>query len=548
MPIVDAGAPGARTTVFCAAWSGDPDRHALLRAHQACLDAQTVPVVPLVVLDDGDEPPGWLRGVVVTSRRPLALYEAWSVATQLAGTPYLMNLNLDDRLAADAVEVMERALDEGADLVGGDWRVCHDQAATDAVAGTPAVPAHDLPFAAGWPPAPGVETRLGSGTGDRGTYGPATMWRRSLHERARYPWAFADGSPIRVVGDLAWWLAVTGPLGGRAARLPLVVGHYRSHPSGQAEFRHADEHDRLAAGVSTRPAPLDGVAVTGRPSRAPTGPAMAPSQVTVDRFTSFKDRHRGEACVVMGNGPSLNQMDLDLLEGEVVFGSNAAYLLYDRVRWRHRYYFACDSRVVPDHAEQLVAVHEANPDIEFFFPAVLHLWDGSGDVVPTERYIPRAPGRWFFRPIPQASYNLPFTAVSADMDQGLIMPFTVTINMIEAAAYMGFTTIVLIGCDTTYVVPDDVVAEGPEVGGARSLLTSTSADPNHFSPDYFGPGRRWHQPHPDRMVQHYRWAKEAFAYRGVQILNATVGGALEVFRRVDYASLFTDDGDPPGPG
>ena len=46
--------------------------------------------------------------------------------------------------------------------------------------------------------------------------------------------------------------------------------------------------------------------------------------VTVDDFTSFQGRHAGESCFVMGNGPSLNKMDLDLLDGQVVFGSNAA--------------------------------------------------------------------------------------------------------------------------------------------------------------------------------------------------------------------------------
>lgn len=262
--------------------------------------------------------------------------------------------------------------------------------------------------------------------------------------------------------------------------------------------------------------------------------------VTIDRFTKFRNRHRGETCIVMGNGPSLNEMDLDLLEGNVVFGSNAAYLLYDRVSWRHRYYFSCDSRVLPDHAAEIVAMHEANPEMELFFPAVLHHWDGTGLVEPTDVHMPRAANRYFFRPIPQATYNLPFTAVSADMDAGLIMPYTVTVNMIEAAAYMGFSTIILIGCDTSYVIPEDVVAEGPSIGGRQSLLTSTSDDPNHFHPDYFGKGRKWHQPHVERMIQHYQWAKEAFAYRGVTILNATVGGNLEVFRRVDYNSLFIE--------
>ena len=264
--------------------------------------------------------------------------------------------------------------------------------------------------------------------------------------------------------------------------------------------------------------------------------------VTVDDFTRFRGRHAGETCFVMGNGPSLNEMDLDLLQGQTVFGSNAAYLLYDRVSWRHRYYFSCDSRVLPDHAAEIVAMHESNPDMELFFPVVLHHWDGTNRVDPTEAYLPRARNRYFFRPIPISGYNLPFTAVSADMNQGLIMPFTVTVNMIEAAAYMGFATIILIGCDTSYVIPDDVIAEGPEINGERSLLTSRSDDPNHFHPDYFGKGRKWHQPHTERMIQHYSWAREAFGYRGINILNATVGGKLEVFPRVAFDELFAAAG------
>jgi hypothetical protein len=42
-----------------------------------------------------------------------------------------------------------------------------------------------------------------------------------------------------------------------------------------------------------------------------------------------------------------------------------------------------------------------------------------------------------------------------------------------------------------------------------------------------------------RMIQHYTWAREAFGAPGVNTVNATVGGKLEVFPRVDYAGLFS---------
>ena len=253
--------PHAATTVFCAVWHADPDRHDLLRAHQATLEAQTVPVLPRYVFDAGDPPPEWLRGHVVRSERPLTIYQAWNVGTQRTTTPFLANLNLDDRLRADAVEVLQTAARD-AQLVGGDWEVTYDQEATDAATGRPSSPADALPFDPAWPPS-SRPCRLGSGTGERGTLGPLSLWHAELHRRATYPWAFGDGSPILAVGDLAWWTVLVEHLGVRTARVDRVIGHYFSHPGEQAEFRGPDEHRKLGLGVGTRPFPLADVTDLG---------------------------------------------------------------------------------------------------------------------------------------------------------------------------------------------------------------------------------------------------------------------------------------------
>ena len=68
--------------------------------------------------------------------------------------------------------------------------------------------------------------------------------------------------------------------------------------------------------------------------------------------------------------------------------------------------------------------------------------------------------------------------------------------------------------------------------------TSGGDDPNHFHPDYFGKGYRWHNPRLDRMELAYRKAKRVFEADGRRVVNATLGGKLEVFERVDYDSLF----------
>ena len=88
-----------QSTVICSVWHKDPAREQLLRGHMDNLDRQTAPVDRVYVFDGDDQPPKWLTGQVVVVRGGLTIYEAWNVALSLVRTPYVLNLNLDDRLA-----------------------------------------------------------------------------------------------------------------------------------------------------------------------------------------------------------------------------------------------------------------------------------------------------------------------------------------------------------------------------------------------------------------------------------------------------------------
>jgi hypothetical protein len=234
-------------TVICAVWHQQQDKESLLRGHMENLRRQTFPPRVIYVFDSGDPPPPWLTGTKITVSDALTLYQAWNIALANVMTPLVMNLNVDDRLAPDAIETMAKAFEKDADvfLVGGDWKVCFGEAETDAV--RPVYPQQDLPFHPEWPPLPGRTTRLGSGDGARGTHGPACMWRLEAHRRMpRYPYRFADGSFIRIIGDALWWHAIEHFMGKKILRLPLIIGNYRSVPSSQAEFRYsaAEEHEK----------------------------------------------------------------------------------------------------------------------------------------------------------------------------------------------------------------------------------------------------------------------------------------------------------------
>jgi hypothetical protein len=258
-------------------------------------------------------------------------------------------------------------------------------------------------------------------------------------------------------------------------------------------------------------------------------------------LTVFKDRHAGERCFILGNGPSLNETDLSLLNGETVFACNAVFLLFDRIEWRPAYYTCVDSQVLPDRAEQIVEMLRSEPDMTAFFPAELTV-HGEGDRIATRSYIPDLERAFFFNEEAGGVDKLPWSMFSTDAQAGVVQPHTVAITMLQLAAYMGFSEIYLVGCDTRYTVPVDV----QRIGGsapADPRIVSTSADPNHFDPDYFGPGRRWHVPQVQFMQEHYRIARTALEALGVVVKNATVGGDLEVFERTSLQAVKA--GPPP---
>ena len=103
---------------------------------------------------------------------------------------------------------------------------------------------------------------------------------------------------------------------------------------------------------------------------------------------------------------------------------------------------------------------------------------------------------------------------------------------LQLAYYLGASKIYLIGFDHNYAPP----SAQDNVKG--SVITSAVADVNHFDARYFGAGYRWHDPNIERMERAYLCAKRFLDAKGVQVFNATHGGALEVFPRVDYDLLF----------
>jgi glycosyltransferase involved in cell wall biosynthesis len=256
------------------------------------------------------------------------------------------------------------------------------------------------------------------------------------------------------------------------------------------------------------------------------GPDPTMSVAELERLAALRDRHRGERIFIMGNGPSLNRIDLDLLEGEFVFAMNRVGLLYERVKWRPHFYTAFDLRVVPDNLDEFNDL-----DIPYKFFATKH----KGAVLEAENHF------WYHDCSGGGDFLERFSGVPEITGFG--GGGTIAAVAIQVAAFMGFDPIILIGCDASYTIPSTVAQVGPDKfgDGTRLNLQSTEDDDaNHFDPRYFGEGKRWHTPNAADMHVGFEKCYRSMAEVGRSLVNATDGGALECVPRVDFGRLFLD--------
>jgi hypothetical protein len=58
---------------------------------------------------------------------------------------------------------------------------------------------------------------------------------------------------------------------------------------------------------------------------------------------TFRNKHKEERCDIIGNGPSVNKIDLSFLKDEIAFGMNRIYLGFEKYDFTPTYYASVSS-------------------------------------------------------------------------------------------------------------------------------------------------------------------------------------------------------------
>jgi len=230
---------------------------------------------------------------------------------------------------------------------------------------------------------------------------------------------------------------------------------------------------------------------------------------SIRRLAEMKDIHKGKRAFIIGNGPSLKQTDLSKLKNEITFGMNRIYLAFPEWGFTTSYICVTNNLVVEQFTDDLAAL----PMPKFIAWRSHRHFDKNMSIkeIPTFTY---------------TSYTGPRFATDA---RGRIWEgATVTNLALQLAYHMGVEKAILIGVDHNF----------KDKGEANKTVVSEDDDPNHFMPNYFGKGVKWQLPDLDTSETGYTFAREAYRKAGHEVIDATVGGKLDIFPKVDYESLF----------
>lgn len=204
----------------------------------------------------------------------------------------------------------------------------------------------------------------------------------------------------------------------------------------------------------------------------------------------YVDKHKGEVGIIVGNGPSLNDVPVEFLESYTTFGTNLIYL-YEG--WEPTYYVAVDPSAMRNR-HYIDYINDMS-STKFIGNKILHKVGMKAIHGVIEL---KTRGKY-----EDGFAHNPF---KQDLWEG----WSVTYVAMQLAWFMGFKTILLVGADHRY-------AEGAV---------------NHFHPEY-DKHLHWVAHDMTKAVVAYELAKQVYTESGRKIINLTPGSDLHVFEMGD---------------
>jgi len=239
------------------------------------------------------------------------------------------------------------------------------------------------------------------------------------------------------------------------------------------------------------------------------------------RIAAFKNIHLNKKCFLIGNGPSLLATDLDKLQarGYMSIACNFINRIFEKTGWRPDYYCCEESSAMA-----------LNRDFIMNYPMKAKFIKSPRTKSEAELFSGAPDDVHFF-------FQGPAKLTVSNNIAGIIYDgHTVMFPMLQIAMYMGFSEIYLLGVDNSQ-------PPGPHTSNfieAQSHFYDEDLDELEKRREIltpYGYDDDWER-YFSLVNSHYQVIREYAFEKGIGVYNATRGGQLEVFERVDIDELL----------
>lgn len=233
------------------------------------------------------------------------------------------------------------------------------------------------------------------------------------------------------------------------------------------------------------------------------------------QIANYKNLYIGQRCFFIGNGPSLRAEDLTKLyeHGEITFGFNRIYNIFDQTLWRPSFYISQDEKMLQGCAD---IVDKLVIPVKFIPIQCKWYYD-----------IQIRDALYFNMVAPRHENDVPLD-FSDKTEERIFQASTGMYTAAQLASYMGFKEIYFIGVDHHFQISQNNKGE---------IVVDNSVK-DYFSDKYNEDKENLYIPNTEKSTLTYVAMKKRCDERGIKVYNATRGGKLEVFPRVDFDTLF----------
>lgn len=230
-----------------------------------------------------------------------------------------------------------------------------------------------------------------------------------------------------------------------------------------------------------------------------------------DELKKYKNIHKGQRCFIIGTGPSLTTDDLELLKDEITFGSNRIFEIYTKTDWRPTYYINQDHQLIRKYIREIGELDTNSVFLPIEF---------------AEQY-PKKKNMSYF-----VLRHRDFYPKDADFSRNihhyLGQGFTVTYGAIQMAYYMGFSEVYLLGIDHNYSISLNEKGVPVMNDGVQDYFKGSTASNKGLNLPRI----------VESTVAYMTARKFADRQKNFTVYNATRGGKLEAFERVDLDEIL----------